>query len=84
MSTMEQVIRPFQGDTVGPEAYVPPGGEPSVPALVQVGLKGGNLTFTGDFNYTRTTKLGAVHAEASSNSQVIQDVIANPAKVPGG
>jgi len=78
MPTMEQIIRPFQGEGVGPEAYVPPGGEPSVPAKVEVGLIGGTKTFTGDFNCTITTKLGAVHKEASSNSQTIQGVIANP------
>ena len=78
MPTMEQIIKPFQGDTIGPEAYVPPGGEPSVPALVQIGLTGGTLTFPGDFSYTCNTKLGAVHKEASSNSKTIQNVIANP------
>lgn len=78
MPTMEQIIKPFQDETVGPEAYVPPGGEPSTPALVQIGLTGGTQTFTGDFSYTSNTKLGAVHKEASSNSKTIQNVIANP------
>ena len=78
MPTMEQIIKPFQGDSVGPEAYVPPGGEPSVPAKVEVGMKGGTQTFPGDFSYTSNTKLGAVHKEASSNSQTIQGVIADP------
>ena len=78
MPTMEQIIRPFQGDPIGPEAYAPPGGEHATPAKVEVGLKGGTLTFPGDFSYTCNTKLGAVHKEASSNSQVIQNVIANP------
>jgi hypothetical protein len=82
MPTMEQIIQPFQGEVVGPEAYIPPGGEHATPALVQVGMKGGTLTFTGDFSFTRNTKVGAVHSEKSSNSQVIQDVIANPAKLP--
>jgi hypothetical protein len=80
MTTMEQIIRPFQGEDVGPEAYVPPGTTDVAPALVQVGLTGGTQTFTGDFNFQQTTKLGAVHSEGSSNSQVIQQVIANPQK----
>jgi hypothetical protein len=75
---MEQVIRPFQDEGVGPEAYVPPGGESNVPAKVEVGMKGGTLTFPGDFSCTVSTKLGAVHKEKSSNSQTIQDVIADP------
>ena len=78
MPTMEQIIKPFEGESVGPEAYVPPGGEHATPALVQVGLIGGTQIFTGDFSFTSTTKLGAVHKEASSNSQTIKDVIANP------
>ena len=78
MPTMEQIIQPFQGEGVGPEAYVPPGGEHATPALVQVGMTGGGQTFTGDFSYTSSTKLGAVHKEASSNSQTIQGVIADP------
>ena len=83
MATKEQIIKQYQSEVVGPEAYIPPGGEPSVPARVQVGLIGGTQTFTGNFSFTRTTKLGAVHKEASSNSQIIQDVIANPSKSPG-
>jgi hypothetical protein len=78
MPTMEQVIQPFQGQEVGPEAYAPPGGEASVPALVQVGLVGGTTTFTGDYNFQQTTKFGAIHKESSSNSHAIQQVIANP------
>lgn len=83
MSTMEQIIKPFQGEGVGPEAYVPPGATAVPPALVQVGMVGGTQTFTGDFSYTCNTKLGAVHKEASSNSQIIQDVIANPSGSQG-
>ena len=78
MPTMEQIIKPFQGEGVGPEAYIPPSGEPSVPARVQVGLIGGTQTFSGDFSYTCNTKIGAVHSEASSNSATIQKVIADP------
>jgi hypothetical protein len=78
MPTMEQIIKPFQGETVGPEAYVPPGTTAVPPALVQVGLIGGTQTFNGDFSFTQSTKLGAVHKEAPSNSQTIQNVIANP------
>ena len=84
MPTMEQVIRPFQGESVGPEPYVPPGGESNAPALVQVGLTGGTKIFPGNFQYTCTTKLGAVHTEAPSSSQTIQKVIANPSALPGG
>lgn len=80
MPTMEQIIQPFQGDTVGPEAYVPPGTVGVRPALVQIGLKGSGQTFTGDFSFQQATKLGAVHTESSSNSNVIQGVIANPQK----
>ena len=83
MPTMEQIIKPFQDERVGPEAYVPPGGEHATPAKVEVGMKGGTLTFPGDFSFTRNTKLGAVHKEASSNSQIIQDVIANPSGKQG-
>jgi hypothetical protein len=75
---MEQIIKPFQGENVGPEAYVPPSGEHATPALVQVGLTGGTQIFTGDFSFTETSKLGAVHTEASSNSETIKRVIANP------
>ena len=66
MPTMEQVIQPFQGQEVGPEAYAPPGGEAST------------TTFTGDYNFQQTTKFGAIHKESSSNSHAIQQVIANP------
>ncbi len=79
MPTMEQAIRPFQDQTVGPDAYVPPGTTDVPPALVQVGMIGGTQTFTGKLSYQMSTKLGAVHKESSSNSQSIQDVIANPA-----
>ena len=78
MPTMEQIIQPFQGEGVGPEAYVQPGTTSVPPVLVQVGMTGGTQTFTGDFSYTCNTKLGAVHKEAPSNSQIIQDVIAKP------
>jgi hypothetical protein len=80
---MEQIIKPFQGESVGPEAYVPPGTTAVPPAKVEVGLIGGTQTFTGDFSYTCNTKLGAVHKEASSNSAIIQDVIANPSGQKG-
>jgi hypothetical protein len=75
---MEQIIKPFQGESVGPEAYVPPGGEHATPAKVEVGMKGGTQSFSGDMSCTVSTKLGAVHSEASSNSKTIQDVIAKP------
>jgi hypothetical protein len=78
MPTMEQIIQPFQGESVGPEAYVQPGQEGVAPALVQIGLIGGTQTFTGDLTFQQSTKLGAVHKEASSQSGVIQQVIANP------
>ena len=78
MPTMEQNIQPFQGDSVGPTPYVPPGGEPSVPAIVSIGLTGGTQTFNGDLSFTRSTKVGAVHSEASSGSETIQGVIADP------
>ena len=78
MPTMEQIIQPFQGETVGPDAYAPPGGEAAAPALVQVGLTGGTQTFNGDYSFTRSTKVGAVHSEASSGSETIQGVIADP------
>jgi len=80
MGRMEQIIRPFQNEDVGPEAYVPPGTTDVAPALVQIGLTGGTQTFSGDFSFQQSTKLGAVHSEGSSNSQVIQKVIANPQK----
>ena len=78
MPTMEQIVQPFQGSQVGPDAYVQPGQVGVPPALVKVGLTGGTQTFNGDFSYQVSTKLGAVHKEASSNSSVIQNVIANP------
>lgn len=78
MPTMEQIIQPFQGEDVGPVPYVQPGQEGVAPAPVQIGLIGGTQTFTGDLTYQQSTKLGAVHTEGPSNSQVIQDVIANP------
>ena len=78
MPTMEQIIRPFQGEDVSGIAYVPPGGNSQPPVNVHAGLVGGTQTFTGDISYTRTTKVGAVHKEKPSNSQVIKDVIASP------
>ena len=78
MPTMEQIIRPFQSEDVTGMPYVPPGGETSAPATAHAGEIGGTQTFTGDFSYTCNTKLGAVHKEASSNSETIQNVIANP------
>lgn len=78
MPTMEQIVQPFQGGNVGPTEYQQPGQEGVAPALVQIGLVGGTQTFTGDFNYQQSTKIGAVHKEAPSSSQAIQKVIANP------
>ena len=80
MPTLEQIIRPFQnGADVTGMPYVPPGGETNAPATAHAGEIGGTLTFPGDFSFVQTTKIGAVHKEASSNSQTIQNVIANPA-----
>ena len=79
MPAMEQIIQPFQGQSVGPDAYVPPGTTDVPPAIVAIGMVGGTQTFTGKLSYQQSTKLGAVHKESSSNSQTIQNVIANPA-----
>jgi hypothetical protein len=79
---MEQIVQPFQGRDVGPEPYGPLTGQPNVPALVKIGLTGGTQTFTGNFSYTQTNKLGAVHTEAPSSSGVIQHVIENPQSKP--
>ena len=57
---------------------MPPGGNSQPPVNVHAGLIGGTQTFTGDYSLTATTKLGAVHKETSTNSQVIQSVIADP------
>ena len=78
MPTMEQIIQPFQGETVGPEPYVPSGGEHATPAIVKIGLTGGTQTFSGDSSLQVSTKIGAVHAEGASSSGAIQNVIANP------
>ena len=75
MPAMEQIIQPFQGEQVGPDPYIPPGGEASVPAIVSIGLTGGTQTFNGDLSFQMSTKLGAVHKEAPSDSQTIQAVI---------
>jgi hypothetical protein len=74
---MEQIVQPFQGGGVGPEAYVQPGAAAAPPITFSVGLIGGTQTFNGDFSYTATTKMGAVHKESASNSGVIQNTIAN-------
>jgi hypothetical protein len=78
MPVMEQIIQPFQGQTVGPDAYVPPGTTDTPPALVAIGMTGGTQTFSGKLSFQMSTKIGAVHKEASSNSKTIQGVLANP------
>ena len=77
MGTMEQIVRPFQGEDVGPTPYVQPGQAGVPPALVQVGMKGGTQTFNGDFSFVQATKIGAVHKETAPTSNVIQQTIAN-------
>jgi len=78
MGTIEQIIRPFAEEDVAPTAFVPPGTVGVPPVLVKIGLKGGSQTFSGKASYESHTKLGAVHAEASSSSQRINSVLGNP------
>jgi len=75
MPQMEQIIRPFVDQEVGPTPYKPTSGQDDKPAIVKVGLKGGTKTFTGDYVYQQATKLGAVHSESSPSSGAIQNVM---------
>lgn len=75
MSVIEQIIRPFDNVDVGPTPYQQPGATPPPPVIVQVGMQGGTLTFSGDLSYTITKKMGAVHKESSSSSQAINSVL---------
>jgi len=73
MPQMEQIIRPFLEQEVGPTPYAPTSGQDDKPAIVKIGLKGGTKTFTGDFTYQLSTKIGAVHAEVGHGSSACCD-----------
>lgn len=79
MPGMEQIVRPFQDQDVGPTPYVPPGGAPDVPARVLVGMVGGTQTFTGKFSFTAATRIGAAHTETAPQSEALQKSLAKAA-----
>ena len=75
--SLEPVIRPFQDQDVTPVRYVKPGQAGVPPVRVTIGIKGGTKTFTFTGSANVSTKLGAVHKEKPSQSQVINKSLAS-------
>ena len=72
MSVMEQIVRPFTGEAAG-SGGAPPPANPAPPAIGLVGFKGGGKIFTGSYSWTQSFRLGAVHTEAASGSDAINN-----------
>ena len=69
---MENIIRPFVGRDVTPQAFHPPGQQGTPDVRVRIGGKGGIKTLSGSVNYSEQKYIGEVHREKPSPSGAIQ------------
>lgn len=64
--TLETVIRPFVGEQVAPQRFIPTGGNASSPPVqLTIGLVGGSKTFSFSNSSTLSSYMAAVHTEQS-------------------
>ena len=78
MSSLEQIVRPFQtGDTAPASVVSPPGQAGQALVRLSVGLQGGTKTFSYSGECTITTQMGSKHTETSPNSATLKDALNN-------
>jgi hypothetical protein len=68
MAGLEQVIRPFVGQTSAPTPFHPAGATSAPMVRLAVGLVGGNKTFGWSHSTTLSSYMAAVHTEKASNA----------------
>jgi hypothetical protein len=65
---LESIIRPFVGETTSPQPFHP-GGPVSVPPVrLNIGLVGGNKTFSYSGSSSLSSYMAAVHTEKPSKA----------------
>lgn len=68
MAGLEPIIRPFVGDTVGPQPFHPGNSQSAPPVRLAIGLTGGSKTFAYSSSSTLTSYMAAVHTEQASDA----------------
>ena len=68
MANLEQVIRPVVGDNISPTPFHPFGGSSQPPVRLNIGLVGGNKTFSFSQSATLTSYMANVHTEKASTA----------------
>lgn len=70
--SLEQVVRPYQGEDVTPVRVTTPGVAGAAPVRLSIGLRGGTKIFAYSGSGTVSTKMGEVHKESAPNSAALQ------------
>lgn len=68
MAGLEPIIRPFVDQNIGPTPFHPAGAVSVPPVRLNVGLIGGNKTFSFSHSSTLTSYMAAVHTEKASSA----------------
>lgn len=67
MSGLEPIIRPFMGDQVTPQRFIPDSGNSAPPVRLAVGIVGGTKTFSFSNSTNLSSYMASVHTEKPSN-----------------
>ena len=77
MSSLEQIVRPFQIQNTAPASVVIPPGQVGQPLIrLSIGLRGGTKVFPYTGSCSLTTQLGAKHTEKTPTSAALQSAMA--------
>lgn len=68
MAGLEPIIRPFVGNSVGPQRFIPGAAASAPPVRMSVGIIGGSRTFSFSSSSSLSSYMAAVHTEKPSTA----------------
>jgi hypothetical protein len=78
MSSLEQIVRPFQTQDLAPASVVmPPGQAGQALIRLSVGLSGGTKVFSYSGECNISTSMGSKHTESAPTSAALKDEMSN-------
>jgi hypothetical protein len=66
--TLETIIRPYVGEGVGPQRFIPGQAASSPPVRLSIGIVGGSKTFSFSNSSSLSSYMAAVHTEKASDA----------------